>query len=174
MGMPPEVVQMVKDALGEDVFEEVKADSEALTKALEAAGIDFKSLEGLEPKEGKEKPAETKDEDTDEGAAKVEEVNAAFTKVEADIKGLESKVEALEGLPKAIEELTAKVDDLAKSDAEKIATKLQEETPRSVAYRASQDPETILDTKKEKELEGPKDGPPEVVKEIAARVASGA
>jgi len=173
--MPPEVVQMVKDALGEDVFEEVKADSEALTKALEAAGIDFKSLEGLEPAEGKEKPAEKKE---DEPAVKVEieipqDVKAAFELASKEIDALEVRLKALEGLPKTIEELTAKVDDLAKSDAEKIAAKVQDETPKGALWRASQDPSTIVTKEKEKELEGPK-GPPKAVQEMAERIASGA
>jgi len=174
MGMPPEVIQMVKDALGEDVFEEVKADSEALTKALEAAGIDFKGWEGLEPEEGKETPAKKKDE---EPAVKVEieipeDVKAAFALASKEIDALEVRLKALEGLPKAIEELTAKVDDLAKSDAEKIAEKAKDETPKGVLWRASQDPETIVTKEKEKELEGPK-GPPKAVQEMAERIASG-
>jgi len=172
--LPEKVVNFFKEALGEERWEQVKDNTEALTKALEAAGVEYKLEEEVDPTQ--EKPVKGKD---GEPAVKVDvelpdAVTVAFAQASKDFEALEAKVEPLLGIPKAIEELTAKVEDLAKSDAEKIKAMAQEETPRVALWRASQADETKLTAEKEKELgEGPT-GPPQVVREIADRVASGA
>jgi len=174
MGLPQQVLDFFKEMVGEEDYDKIKGNTEAITKALEEAGIDWKGMVEAEPAAGEEKPTKTKDE---EPAVKVEieipeDVKAAFALASKESDALEVKVKALEGLPKAIEELTAKVDDLAKSDAEKIAEKAKDETPKGVLWRASQDSETIVTKEKEQELEGPK-GPPKAVQQMAERIASG-
>lgn len=171
--MPQKVIDFFKATLGEERWDQVKDNTEALTKALEAAGVEYKSLQDVESGEATtEKPGETKAKET-----KAEEVPAAvtdaFAQAKKDFEALQAKVEPLLGLPKAIEELTAKVTDLAKSDAEKIKALAQEETPRSALWRASTAEETKVSQKEAKKLgEGPK--VPEVVQEMAARAAGGA
>lgn len=163
MSMSPAVEKLVKDALGEDIFNQVKGDTEGLTKRLEKAGVDFKALEETKPPEKKEEKK-----GDDEKIAKVEEVNAAFAKVEANIKALESKVESLSGIQKALAELTAKVAVLAETDAKKIEKKIKEEVPRAVQYRASQDEATKVTKEQENKITGP--ATPKAVQEMAARV----
>lgn len=168
MSMPDAVVQMVKDALGEDMYKELKGNTEAITKALEAAGIDFKSLTEEEPPDPE---AEKKEEETKDVTIPAE-VEAAFAEAKKDFDALAAKVEPLVGLPKAIEELTAKVEALAKSDAEKIKALAEEETPRAALWRASQAEETKVSEEEADVLGEPKVS--KVVQQIAARIAGGA
>ena len=166
MGMSPEVEKLVKDALGEDIFNQVKGDTEGLTKALEAAGVDFKALEAAEPAK------------VEEPAVKVEieipaEVKAAFDQASKDFTALQTKVDGdIAGIKadikKSIDELTAKVTALAKTDAEKIAMKAKEETPRNVLWRASQAEATKVTKEQEGKITPP--ATPKAVQEMAARV----
>lgn len=166
MSMSPAVEKLVKDALGEDMYNQVKGDTEGLTKALEKAGVDFKALEASEPMK------------VEEPAVKVvaevpADVKAAFAQASKDFTALQTKVEGdIAGIKadikKSIDELTAKVTALAQTDAEKIAQKVKEETPRNVLWRASQDEATKVTKEQENKITGP--ATPKAVQEMAARV----
>jgi hypothetical protein len=164
MGMSPEVEKLVKDALGEDIFNQVKGDTEGLTKALEAAGVDFKALGAAEPVKAKETVA------TVVNVAEVPaDVKAAFAQASKDFTDLQTKVEGdIAGIRKSVDELTAKVTALAATDAEKIAQKAKEETPRNVLWRASQAESTKATKEQESKITPP--GIPPAVQQMAARL----
>ncbi len=162
MGMSPEVEKLVKDVLGEDIFNQLKGDTEGLTKALEAAGVDFKALETAEPVK------------VEEPAVKIEieipaDIKAAFAQASKDFVALQTKVEGdIAGIRKSVDELTAKVTALAVTDAEKIAQKAKDETPRNVLWRASQDDGTKVTKEQESKITPP--AIPTAVQQMAARV----
>lgn len=164
MSMSPAVEKLVKDALGEDIFNQVKGDTEGLTKALEKAGVDFKALEASEPVTPT--PAVALVVNVAEIPA---DVKAAFAQASKDFTALQTKVDGdIAGIRKSIDELTAKVTALVATDAEKIATKAKDETPRNVLWRASQDEATKVTKEQEGKITPP--ATPKAVQEMAARV----
>jgi hypothetical protein len=157
-----------KKVLGEERYKELEGNTEALSKALEAIGVDFKGLEpkGEEPKKAEEPKV------APAPATATDEVKPAFAAAQKDFDALGQRVKASEeklgGIEKALADLTAKVDALAKTDGAKIAQKAKEETPRAALWQASQAEETKVSAEEAKKAGGPK--VPEVVQQIAAKV----
>lgn len=155
--MPEKIVNFFKEALGEERWEQVKGNTEALTKALEAAGVEFKSLE---PKVATETPS---------APTPTEEAKATLAKIEDDVKALDAGFATkVDGIEKAIAELTTKVDSLAKTQEEKVKEQIQQETPRLTLFRASQSAETVVDKTKADKLVGPQ--LPKAVEQIAGKI----
>jgi hypothetical protein len=143
MGLSESKKAFLSKYLSGDRIAEIENDTEALRKAAEEAGVDWKAFEEVEPEEPKVQIA-------DVIAGLVEPVTAAviehlemgkLSKMVADMKAIS------EGLQIEVVALKAKLAELSKTDDEKVAKIITPKAAQAFAWQskaASHDPETIL------------------------------